>query len=109
MDRKGIPWFSYAVSGADNSLLLKAALHNVLIGSGTHFEMRFSTTIMRDEWYNLCFTWKSGRADYYINGVWVYTGDIHPTGQLALGGTLVLGQEQDSPGGDFELNDVFAG
>ena len=40
--------------------------------------------IMRDEWYNLCFTWKSGRADYYINGVSVYAGDVHPTGQLAL-------------------------
>lgn len=64
---------------------------------------------MRDEWYNLCFTWKSGRADYYINGVLVYTGGVHPTGQLPLGGTLVLGQEQDFPGGGFDINDVFAG
>lgn len=35
MDGVGIPWFSYAVSGGDNSLLLKAQYHNVLIGSGT--------------------------------------------------------------------------
>ena len=109
MDRTGIPWFSYAVSGGDNSLLLKAQAHHVLIGSGNYFSMHYSTKIMRDEWYNLCFTWKSGRADYYINGVWVYTGGIHPTGQLPLGGTLVLGQEQDSPGGGFAINDVFAG
>ena len=80
-----------------------------MIGSGTYFDMPFSARIMRDEWYNLCFTWKSGRADYYINGVSVYIGDVHPTGQIALGGTLVLGQEQDTPGGGFNINDLFAG
>ena len=71
--------------------------------------MPFETKIMSDQWYNFCFTWKSGRADFYINGVWVYTGDQHPTGRLSVGGTLVLGQEQDSPGGGFDINDIFAG
>ena len=39
----------------------------------------------------------------------MYTGDQHPVGRLSVGGTLVLGQEQDSPGGGFDINDLFAG
>ena len=107
--RGGVPWFSYAVSGKDNSILLKAARHHIITSNVNYFNLEYDTTIMRDEWYHLCFAWKSGRADFYMNGVWVYMSGVHPTGQIPLGGTLVLGQEQDTPGGSFDINDVFAG
>ena len=107
--KKGLPWFSYAVAGGDNTILLKAAAHLALIASGNYFNMPYTAEIMRDEWYHMCFTWKSGRADFYVNGVWVYIGEVQPKGQIPLGGTLVLGQEQDSPGGGFDINDVYAG
>lgn len=74
-------------------------------------ELGFSNKIKRDEWYHLCFAWKSGEANFYIDGIeialTIVKGQL--TGEIAQGGTLVLGQEQDEPGGRFSDDDIFGG
>jgi len=108
----GLPWFSYATNIDDNSILLKAKAHNVIRTTAISRTVLFDwneVTLIKNEWYNLCFTWKSGSVDFYINGVKVRSDATAPAGRIILGGTLVLGQEQDSIGGGFDRNDMFGG
>jgi hypothetical protein len=106
----GLPWFSYATKNDDNTILLKARTHNIMRTTSTRQEFRWDeVTLIKNEWYNLCFTWKSEDMDFYINGVKVRSENTGPAGRIILGGTLVLGQEQDSIGGSFHINDVFGG
>jgi len=105
------PWFSYATTTSANSVLLRAQKHHAMTTT-TNVLHRFSwidVSLVKNEWYHLCFTWKSGEADSYINGVKIATTGTGPTGKFILGGTLVLGQEQDSVGGSFQISDVFNG
>jgi len=106
----GLPWFSYATKTNANSILLKAKAHNIL--HTTKGSARFNwdeVTLIKNEWYHLCFTWKSKFMDFYMNGVKVRSKETAPVGRIILGGTLVLGQEQDSIGGGFMINDLFGG
>jgi len=106
------PWFSYATKTDANSILLRAWTHHAMRTTNTVTFARFNwndVSLVKNEWYNLCFTWKSGEVDFYINGVKVVMTGIAPRGKTILGGTLVLGQEQDSIGGGFVIKDVFNG
>jgi len=106
----GLPWFSYATKKADNTILLKAKAHNILRTTSTSASFNWGeVTLIKNEWYNLCFTWKSKNMDFYINGVKVRSEAGAPAGRIILGGTLVLGQEQDSIGGGFNIDDLFGG
>jgi len=105
-----LPWFSYATKTETNAILLRAKAHNYI--STTSASARFKweeVTLIKNEWYNLCFTWKPRNMDFYINGVKVVSEATAPAGRIRLGGTLVLGQEQDSVGGRFDIRDVFSG
>jgi len=107
---EGLPWFSYATTTDDNTILLKVKAHNVLLttAGGDRFDYD-DVILVKKEWYNFCFTWKSGESDFYINGVRIKTTGTAPAGRIILGGTLVLGQESDSIGGGFHINDLFGG
>ena len=64
-----------------------------------------------DEWQNICFTWDADSRveSFYLNGQLKTIETSDPTHSLLPGGTIVLGQEQDSVGGSFQLNQAFAG
>jgi len=105
------PWFSYATNTNSNSLLLRAWTHHA-ITTTTRVTHRFDwkeVSLVKNEWYHMCFTWKSGETDFYINGMKITTTGTAPKGRTILGGTLILGQEQDSVGGRFNIKDVFNG
>ena len=64
------------------------------------------------EWHNLCLSWERG------SGSWKFFKDGEPTDEgtnfkrghtIRQGGTLVLGQDQDSIGGGFETTQSFQG
>ena len=73
------------------------------------YRLNFDAEIPRNEWTHLCFTWESGSSHFYINGEPVKLDGSPPTGKVPLGGTLILGQEQDSVGGGFDQGDIYAG
>ena len=70
------------------------------------------STVFDGQPHQLSVTWDSstGTLEVYIDGQQQFTTTGVETGQtLSGGGTLILGQEQDSPGGGFDSNQAFAG
>jgi len=105
-------WFSYATASLHNTIVLSVTADQWLsttTSANTRLDFEYDITLIKNVWYHHCFTWKSGEADFYINGVEIENEGTGPTGQTILGGTLVLGQEQDSQGGSFDVNQVFHG
>ena len=63
-------------------------------------------------WHHLCFTWENTQGEYklYKDGQLKEQGLNHAVGStLKSGGAVVLGQDQDSIGGGFELSHTLHG
>ena len=111
---------SYATSSQDEEVWL--AFRRV---SGTNFEIQFSVnglivtatgynaySLFDGEQHALAVTWNSsgGAYEFFINGASVYSNTGLKSGYtLQSGGTLTLVRDQDSPGGGFDLGEVFQG
>ncbi|KAK7886375.1 hypothetical protein WMY93_025996 [Mugilogobius chulae] len=65
-----------------------------------------------NQWHSICTTWESssGVVQLWFNGQ-PLTRKYVPNSQSAMSGTpiIVLGQEQDSHGGGFDINQSFVG
>ncbi|KAI8489552.1 hypothetical protein Bbelb_327190 [Branchiostoma belcheri] len=60
----------------------------------------------------LCVAWSSTAGDwkFYVNGTEIASGSGLAQGTvIPAGGVWILGQEQDSPGGEFHVHQAFAG
>jgi len=104
--RRDTYWFSYAVPGRDNEILLAVFGDNWFNQKPYRNAKSF---MLKNHWYHFCFTWsKSTQMEFYINGVVVKsnTGDI---AGIFSRGTLILGQEQDTAGGRYDINQAFGG
>jgi len=101
-------WFSYAVEGRYNELALSDRRH-LFIGNKEPLDFTDSI-LLKNEWYHLCLTWDAGSSimSFYVNGVLVKSKSISST-SIGSGGILILGQEQDSYGGSFDINQAFGG
>ena len=67
--------------------------------------------LLKNEWYHFCVVWSSASSlmEFHVNGVLVKS-HVTTTSRLSnSGGTLVVGQDQDSLGGGFALNQAFGG
>ncbi|KAJ7336626.1 hypothetical protein OS493_011846 [Desmophyllum pertusum] len=62
-------------------------------------------------WHHICVTWEktSGSWKFYKDGDMKGEGTLKKGYTIGEGGTLVLGQDQDSVGGDFEADQSFQG
>ncbi|KAK3717316.1 hypothetical protein QZH41_011554 [Actinostola sp. cb2023] len=72
----------------------------------------FTGTLDDDRWHHVCTTWESqtGHAQVFIDGLLtINKTDIHTNGQIAAGGKLALGQDQDTIGGGFDVLQSFVG
>ncbi|XP_066275437.1 uncharacterized protein [Branchiostoma lanceolatum] len=72
----------------------------------------FAVSILDGSLHFLCVTWSSTAGDWkvYANGTEIASGSGLALGQsIPSGGTWILGQEQDRPGGGFNASDAFAG
>ncbi|CAH1259009.1 PKDREJ [Branchiostoma lanceolatum] len=72
----------------------------------------FAVSILDGSLHFLCVTWSNTAGDWkvYVNGTEIASGSGLAQGQsIPSGGTWILGQEQDSPGGGFNAADAFAG
>jgi len=99
-------WFSYASPSKDNMLLIGDW---ELLLNGQHIAKWKNVIMVKNHWYHYCLTWSlsTKMMDFYINGVLVTSGGYGST--IAPGGILVLGQDQDSYGGGFDVNQAFGG
>ena len=85
---------------------------NCLWSSLIHPSPRIHESANDGRWHYICVSWRSR------NGVWQFYKDgslhIHTRGlrkghTIRAGGSLVLGQEQDSLGGNFDSHQSFQG
>ena len=62
-------------------------------------------------WYHTCFSWsaRSQHSELYLNGNKVSEKRTPANRRLAPDGTLVLGQDQDTIGGGFDMGQAFGG
>ncbi|XP_078353573.1 uncharacterized protein LOC144638230 [Oculina patagonica] len=101
---------SYAISGQDNELIIEYnRLFDFLIG-GT--QRTTSVTANDGAWHHICLSWEkvSGSWKFYKDGFLKKNGNNFKKGHtIRQGGTLVLGQEQDSVGGGFQSVQSFQG
>ena len=104
-------WFSYAVSGSDNE---------IIVGEGVQGDSVFyvksavvkSQVVLSDQWVHNCATWdsESGVAVISIDGEAVATKENLKKGEsLRAGGNLVIGQEQDNVEGGFDASQAYVG
>ncbi|KAK3699012.1 hypothetical protein QZH41_019034 [Actinostola sp. cb2023] len=72
---------------------------------------RNTPPISDNKWHHLCLTWENTAGSYkmYIDGVVTVQGNGIRTGYVIPKGTFMLGQEQDSYKGGFELHQSFQG
>ena len=61
-------------------------------------------------WHHICVTWNNTKGDwqFYLDGQLQSSGTgLKKNHQIPAGGTVVIGQDQDKVGGDFDIGDSF--
>ncbi|KAM8804006.1 LOW QUALITY PROTEIN: adhesion G protein-coupled receptor D2 [Rhynchonycteris naso] len=108
--------FSLSTSAMANALQLRAfaepggAVYAALVVRGHH--ALFTAFRADGGWHHVCATWEQhgGRWALFANGRRRTGARGLGAGQpVPPGGILVLGQDQDSLGGDFSAHDAFSG
>lgn len=105
---------SYAVSGSSNEFLIEAenaGFVQILINGVSVTTAITTESLIDGQSHQLSLSWDqdTGALNLYVDGV---LGDslIHQAGaEIASGGTLIFGQEQDSVGGGFSNRQIFSG
>uniref|UniRef100_A0A672I2P8 Si:dkey-14o18.2 n=1 Tax=Salarias fasciatus TaxID=181472 RepID=A0A672I2P8_SALFA len=106
--------FSYAVPGQANELVLMEWGNNpmeLLINDKVK-AVTLPITLTDDKWHHVCVTWatRDGTWEAYQDGVKKGSGQNlsawHP---IKPGGMFILGQEQDTLGGRFDVTQSFMG
>nr|XP_035939249.1 pentraxin-4 [Halichoerus grypus] len=108
---------SYATEENDNKLVLHGrdslapgSIHFV-IGDPAFRELPLQP-LLDGRWLHVCVIWMStlGRYWLYVDRSLMATGSRFREGyEIPAGGSLVLGQEQDSMGGGFDSSEAFLG
>lgn len=101
--------FSYAVPSQANHFLIhdynniRIFIQGVFVITGVSFA--------DGAWHHLGVTWRSatGEIVLYRDGDVAWSGTFKKNATLTAGGTIVLGQDQDSLGGGFDLTQAFRG
>lgn len=62
-------------------------------------------------WHHICVTWENGLGSwtFHRDGVLKQKGNLKKGYTITDGGTLVLGQDQDSLGGGFQTRQSYKG
>jgi hypothetical protein len=102
---------SYAVSGNDNNSLLFFDSGTLNFYGPTGSVASSWTIPNTTTWYQIVRTRvaTSGAEILYINGTSTYTTTLAAATNFTSGGSLVIGQEQDSVGGGFDSAQCFIG
>ncbi|XP_040296371.1 pentraxin-4 [Bufo bufo] len=108
---------SYATEENDNKLVLHGrhgatydSLHFV-IGDPAFRELPL-VPLADGSWHHTCFIWSSiqGKYWFYVDRRLIVIGSKFQKGyEIPPGGSLVLGQEQDTLGGGFDSSEAFVG
>ncbi|XP_078519246.1 pentraxin-4 [Lissotriton helveticus] len=108
---------SYATEENDNKLVLHGrnstnqGTIQFVIGDPAFRELPV-VALLDNRWHHICIIWSSiqGKYWFYVDRRLATTGSRFQKGyELPPGGSLVLGQEQDTIGGGFDRSEAFVG
>ncbi|CAH1269965.1 NOTCH2 [Branchiostoma lanceolatum] len=106
--------FSYASESnflnRDNTLTLSDPAHLTMFVNGE--EVLLNVAVNDGLWHHVCVSWVSagGSWEFYLDGTLQNSGTGLATGtQVMGGGVVVLGQDQDSLGGNFHPREAYQG
>lgn len=108
---------SYATEDNDNKLVLhgrntsKQSSIHLVIGDPAYRELPVEP-LLDGHWHHLCIIWSSfeGKYWYYIDRRLIAAGSKFQKGyEIPAGGILIVGQEQDKMGGEFDHTEAFVG
>ena len=107
----GDAFWSYSVSDADNHQLLFNQSDLTLYGPSNATNVPSGVNIADGNWKQLVRTSNrsNGAEVLYVNGVSRFTTTINSGTNFTSGGSLVLGQEQDSVGGNLDAAQALEG
>jgi hypothetical protein len=108
--RGGTP-ISYASTQSDNDFLIYNYQNFEIRVAGASSAFLTQTSANDGYWHHIAVTWQSsdGQLKFYKDGVEIATGTIAKENSLGSGGSFVVGQEQDTVGGNFDRSQAFAG
>ncbi|XP_031552136.1 neuronal pentraxin-1-like [Actinia tenebrosa] len=101
---------SYAVPGSTNELIFLTTSNFGLYIGGSSWGTGVAAN--DDRWHHMCTTWSNnaGQVLVYKDGIVAARKTNFMTGQVIRGGgTLIIGQEQDSVGGSFSASQCYIG
>ncbi|XP_067399089.1 serum amyloid P-component-like [Emydura macquarii macquarii] len=106
--------FSYATKDKDNEILLfkpRPGECSLYIGGDVVTFKVPEKTGTSPGWEHVCASWESatGIAELWVNGNPLPRKGLKKGYSTGTQGVVILGQEQDSPGGGFNLNQSFVG
>ncbi|MEO0818761.1 MAG: M10 family metallopeptidase C-terminal domain-containing protein, partial [Pseudomonadota bacterium] len=114
MPSGGLIFASYAVRSNSNEFLIEGRNGgNLRIHiDGTFYDTSISTVSLIDgQPHRLSVSWDSttGALNIYVDGNLAESATFQQGAQIAPGGTLIFGQEQDVQGGSFSSTQIFSG
>ena len=105
--------YSHAVASDSNEFLLgiTPAGEITLVRATTSATTVAIPEIYDGNLHHIAATWDSNNGDMliYLDGELILSETDNSTGSIDAGGTIVIGQDQDSVGGGFQSNQAFSG
>lgn len=104
--------FSYATPSSDNDFLIfkdKPNMYSVTVG-GSVVNFNIPTKAI-PHWEHICVSWNStsGLIYFWLNGVLLPRLGTKRGYRISPQASIVLGQDQDTFGGGFDINQSFMG
>uniref|UniRef100_A0A5F8HKM4 Pentraxin family member n=1 Tax=Monodelphis domestica TaxID=13616 RepID=A0A5F8HKM4_MONDO len=108
---RGYSVFSYATQASTNEILLfrdSVGQYSLTVGSE---EVTFQVQEPSFTPINICATWASasGVAEIWVDGIPLVRKVLKQGYTLSANAMIILGQDQDSYGGGFDINQSFVG
>ncbi|MCB0283166.1 MAG: Ig-like domain-containing protein, partial [Calditrichaeota bacterium] len=102
--------FSYANTTSDNAVLIYDPRNFDIYINGASSGVT-SVNAVDNTWHHIAVTWQSsnGQLIVYKDGTAAFTGTLAAGATIAGNGSIVLGQDQDIVGGNFQSNQAYLG
>uniref|UniRef100_A0A8D0E7J8 Pentraxin family member n=1 Tax=Salvator merianae TaxID=96440 RepID=A0A8D0E7J8_SALMN len=106
--------FSYATKTNDNEIVIfktKPNEYNLYVGTGDVIFFFPEKVAMKPSWEHICMSWESdtGLVEFWLDGQPLPRNGMMKGHRISGEASIVLGQDQDSFGGGFDINQSFVG
>ncbi|XP_063001966.1 serum amyloid P-component-like [Elgaria multicarinata webbii] len=106
--------FSYATKTSDNEIVLfksKPNEYSLYVGTSDVLFIFPEKLASKPSWEHICMSWESGTGlvEFWLDGQPLPRNGMMKGHVISAEASIVLGQDQDSFGGGFDINQSFVG